>query len=87
MCAVCGRCVPLVVDHDHRTGIVRGLLCRITCNYRLLGRGLDNAELHSSAAAYLRDPPAVRSLGKEVVVPDVKGRRKATMPRMRRQRR
>ncbi|MCI0564825.1 MAG: endonuclease VII domain-containing protein, partial [Nitrososphaera sp.] len=47
MCAVCGRCVPLVVDHDHRTGIVRGLLCRITCNYRLLGRGLDNAELHS----------------------------------------
>ncbi|MFI0900587.1 endonuclease domain-containing protein [Streptomyces sp. NPDC020983] len=31
-CAVCGfRAIRMVLDHDHETGLVRGLLCR-SCN-------------------------------------------------------
>ena len=47
---------PRYVDHDHKTGRVRGVLC-FTCNYRLLGKGaLNSAELHRKAAAYLDSP-------------------------------
>lgn len=53
-CAICRnkREYRLHVDHDHKTGRVRGLLC-IRCNKRLLGRGLENADLHRAAADYL----------------------------------
>lgn len=34
-CAVCGRPKPQNPDHDHETGLLRGLLC-ISCN-RVLG--------------------------------------------------
>lgn len=56
-CAICGRKPKpgrrLNTDHDHRTGRVRGALC-FHCNYRLLGRGRENADNHERAAAYLR---------------------------------
>ena len=56
-CGICREFLPgkkrMFVDHDHTTGAVRGILCW-TCNYRLLGRGLDRPELHERAGAYLR---------------------------------
>ncbi len=44
----------LHVDHDHRTGRVRGLLCYFA-NHHLLGRGRENPEHHEAAARYLRN--------------------------------
>lgn len=53
-CAICGgpptasfRCFD--VDHDHVTGVVRGLLCR-RCN---TGLGYIEAGFHEQAVAYL----------------------------------
>lgn len=56
-CCICRRTPKpgkdLYIDHDHKTGAVRGRLC-FTCNYRLLGRGaLGRAEIHREAARYL----------------------------------
>jgi len=64
VCAICRqlRRYRLDVDHDHKTGLVRGLTCRL-CNRRILPASKDNPEVLRSAAAYLEDPPAVRFLG------------------------
>jgi hypothetical protein len=78
-CAICKRKAALgtlVVDHDHKSGRVRGLLCRLSCNYRLLGRQDQKPEIFLSAYAYLVSPPAVAVLG-EHVVPTKKRRKKA----------
>ena len=54
-CAVClkerGPERDLHVDHDHKTGRVRGLLCA-TCN-RMIGRMIDNPDNARRLQAYL----------------------------------
>jgi hypothetical protein len=68
VCAVCGRppvTRALHVDHDHRTKVVRGLLCH-ACNRLLVGRQRDPEKLRA-AARYLEAPPAVAVLGPTVV--------------------
>lgn len=49
-CAACDREVSLVVDHDHQTGKVRGLLC-IRCNTAL--GVVENQELFEKLQQYL----------------------------------
>jgi hypothetical protein len=50
-CVICGSQEPLVVDHDHKTGEIRGMLCN-HCN-RGLGHFRDDPMLLEFAAQYL----------------------------------
>jgi hypothetical protein len=54
----------LSVDHDHKTGRVRGLLC-LRCNRYLVGRHRDGALLRRAADYLDRDYDARDYLGKE----------------------
>lgn len=58
-CGVCRRSAEsfprrLAVDHDHKTGQIRGLLCT-HCNRYVIGRHRE-PELFENAAEYLRTP-------------------------------
>lgn len=64
MCAICGktpnddkRKSALVVDHDHRNGSVRGLLCR-HCNIGI-GKLGDTVQAIEKALVYLKKSPAI----------------------------
>lgn len=63
-CAICQRSKGVVrklaVDHDHETGIIRGLLC-YNCNLLLIGR--NNPETLQRALDYLKNPPAIEIIG------------------------
>ena len=58
VCAICGECPPipkgrkssLFVDHDHKTGSLRGLLCH-KCNIWLAA--LESVEWAQKATVYL----------------------------------
>lgn len=61
-CAICGKkeihknqygIISLSVDHDHKTGKIRGLLC-IKCNY-MLGYGCDNPLILIKGSKYLKN--------------------------------
>lgn len=69
-CAICGTRASenrrgrgtrgaLTVDHDHETGLIRGLLCS-PCNTGIGGLR-HNQDLLRQAIAYLADPPALTS--------------------------
>jgi hypothetical protein len=49
-CLICGEEKPLMVDHCHQTGRVRGLLCH-RCNLRLTG--VEDPDFLKAALAYL----------------------------------
>jgi len=51
-CAICDSEEKLVVDHDHETGIVRGLLC-YSCNRNLIANRRDPC-VFIKAAKYLK---------------------------------
>lgn len=52
LCAICSSKVKLVVDHNHKTDRVRGLLC-FSCN-SLLGFAKDNPDILQKAITYLK---------------------------------
>lgn len=63
-CGICGNkpaSIRFAVDHDHKTGAVRGILCK-RCNHDLLGGGHDSVELLWRAIQYLLYPPAERDV-------------------------
>jgi hypothetical protein len=66
VCAICGRPPKnqgLSVDHNHKTGLLRGGLC-FMCN-RILGLIRERIEVLEKAIDYLKNPPAVKALGGE----------------------
>lgn len=59
-CAIClrqSRTRRLSIDHDHKTGRVRGLLCN-QCNKEMLGAARDDPAVLRRAIDYLEHPPA-----------------------------
>lgn len=65
-CAICGQIAKnyaLNVDHDHKTGLIRGLVCWI--HNQAIGLFRDSPELLKRAVSYLERPPAVTALGEQ----------------------
>lgn len=68
-CYICRRATGLrkrlSVDHCHKTGQVRGLLCG-PCNRDVLGHLRDEPEAFLRGFDYLVSPPAIKVIGKRV---------------------
>jgi recombination endonuclease VII len=64
-CFICGKLPTnknLAVDHEHKSGLIRGLLC-MRCN-RALTPFKDDPVLLRRAVLYLENPPASNALEK-----------------------
>jgi hypothetical protein len=62
-CAICGKPLPdhcTLTDHDHKTGLFRGLLC-FRCNAAL--RDYMDIAFLEKALAYVMNPTATAALG------------------------
>jgi hypothetical protein len=55
LCAICRAAPPTDADHDHNTGLLRGVLCA-SCNNR--ARDYGRGPWAPDVAAYLACPPA-----------------------------
>lgn len=64
-CASCGHKRKLVVDHDHATGVVRGLICT-PCNMAIGGLG-DTPEGVRKALEYLLRKPLTDAMGEPIM--------------------
>jgi hypothetical protein len=68
-CYICrratGKARRLAVDHDHATGIVRGLLC-LTCNKKVVGHLRDDPRAFARGLIYLLFPPALEVIGERI---------------------
>lgn len=78
-CAICSRAASqfktkLAVDHCHKTGLIRGLLC-MTCN-RALARFDDDELKLFKAHKYIIIPPAVEVVGTVLTAPGRVGTKK-----------
>lgn len=65
-CAVCERKIRLVVDHDHKTNKVRGLLC-YRCNV-LVGLFENSDIIKHKISQYLINPPISRAVKSSLAV-------------------
>lgn len=73
VCYMCRRAKgtgrrKLSVDHCHKTGLVRGLICSVDNKY--LGHARDQIEHFERCIEYLKDPPAVAVIGVRIT-PDM----------------
>ena len=69
-CPLCRRSFvhrtrPACVDHDHRSGLVRGLICG-PCN-EAIGMHHDNGGWFARVGSYLDSPPAAGVIGAHYV--------------------
>jgi hypothetical protein len=63
------------VDHNHKTGAIRGILC-MWCNHKLLAGARESIKILKAAIAYLEHPPAMALLGVRIVPPRLKKKKK-----------
>lgn len=71
VCAICGNSpkkTKFPVDHNHKTGVIRGIPCK-RCNHDLLGGAHDSIAILKRAIAYLENPPAIAVLGVRIAPP------------------
>lgn len=71
-CEICGETNNLHIDHEHATGLVRGILCG-GCN-RGIGMLRENISSIQSAIQYLETPPTKELFSKPIFVQRERGK-------------